>query len=130
MTVDATQQAEALRSRCDLARRLLGRVDRLAERLGDVSLAAELQLLKRDLVRGHDLLASHSSENNFLSVVTLVEAALASLTWKQYTPAILDALRQAFAAGVEETPFTFADYDALRRRFHAAGIATVPLIDL
>jgi hypothetical protein len=129
MTVEASQQEEALRSRCDLARRLLGCVDRLAGRLGDVSIAVELQLLKRDLARSHDLLASFPSENDFLSVVTLVEAALASLTWKQYTPSILDALRQAFTAGAAETPFSFSDYETVRRQFRTATILTAPLID-
>jgi hypothetical protein len=131
MTPDATLGTQQLpQSRTDLAGRLLARVGRLEPRLGDVSLAVEVQLLKRDLARGHDLLAPRPADNDYLSVVTLVEAALAALTWKAYTPQVLDALRLAFSAGTREGPFTFADYDAVRRHFTAAGIPTGPAIDL
>ena len=49
-------------------------------------------------------LSRRPEDNNYVSVVCLVEAALASLTWKQYTPAVLDALRRAFAAGFGKDP--------------------------
>ena len=64
------------------------------------------------------------------STVTLVESALACLAWKQYTPQVVDALRQAFTAGTRPAPFTFADYDAVRRLCAERGIPTVPAIDL
>ena len=51
-------------SRGDLARQLLARVDRLAPRLGEVSLAAEVQLLKRELARGHAVLRARPEDNN------------------------------------------------------------------
>jgi hypothetical protein len=128
---DTTQKtAQEAQSRGDLAGSLLARVRRLEAHRGDVSLAAEVQLLKRDLARGHDLLAARPADNDYLSVITLVEAALASLTWRAYTPQVLDALRLAFAAGTREGAFTFADYAAIRRHFTAAGIPTEPAIDL
>src|SRR5438093_12989459 len=117
-------------TRAELARQLLGRVDRLETRQGDVSLAAEVQLLKRELVRGHAVLSVRPEDNNFLSVVTLVEATLASLIWKGYTPGVLDALRCAFSAGLHEREVTLEEYDAMRRRFKVAAIATGPTIDL
>jgi hypothetical protein len=58
--------------------------------------------------------------------LTLVGGALAALHWEESTSAALDALRVAFAAGTREGPFTFADYDAVRREFAAAGIRTTP----
>jgi hypothetical protein len=117
-------------TRADLARQLLARVDRIAARLGDVSLAAEVQLLKRELVRGHAILSARPEDNNFLSVITLVEAALASLTWKGYTPGLLDGLRGAFSAAAREGEFPFQEYDAIRRQFKASGIPSGPTIDL
>jgi hypothetical protein len=116
-------------TRADLARQLLARVERLSTLLGTVPLATEIQLLKRDLSRGHDVLRP-AGETNYLSVVCLVEAALASLTWKQYTPAVVDALREAFMAGMRQGLFTFDDYDAIRRMFRERGIIIVPTIDL
>jgi hypothetical protein len=131
MTPDATRGTpHEARSRPELARQLLARVDRIESRLGDISLAAEVQLLKRELARGHDVLNSCREDNNYLSVVTLVEGALANLTWKGYTPAVLESLRRAFSAGTCEGSFTFEDYDAVRRHFAGAGIATGPRIDL
>jgi hypothetical protein len=62
-------------------------------------------------------------------VVTLVEGTLTSLTWKDYTPAVLGALRHAFAAGVGTVEFSFAEYDAIRRDFRTLGIPSGPVID-
>jgi hypothetical protein len=129
MSADLTQPDLERETRADLARQLLGRAERLAGLLGTVPLATEVQLLKRDLSRGHDLLRA-AGEASFLSVVTLVESALACLTWKQYTPSVVGALRQAFTAGTRQAPFTFADYDAVRRLFAERGISTVPSVDL
>jgi hypothetical protein len=116
-------------TRAGLACQLLARVDRLSTRLGDVSLAAEVQLLKRELVRGHAILSARPEDNNFLSVITLVEAALASLTWKGYTPVVVDGLRGAFSAGGRDGVFTFEEYDAIRRHFKALGIPSGPTIE-
>jgi hypothetical protein len=76
------------------------------------------------------VLPARPEDNNFLSVVTLVEASLASLTWKDYTPEVLDALRGAFSAGLGAGEFTFEMYDGIRRHFKASGIPTGPTIAL
>jgi hypothetical protein len=131
MSADVTQSGlERPATRADLARQFLDRVERFERRLADVSLAAELQLLKRELARGHAVLSRRPEDNNFLSVVTLVEGAMASLTWKEYTPQVLDALRRAFSAGLREGAFPFEEYDAIRRHFREASIPTGPTIDL
>jgi hypothetical protein len=130
MSTELTQPAlQRPATRNDLARQLLARVERLPPLLGTVPLATEVQLLKRDLSRGHDVLRA-SGETSFLSVVTLVESALACLTWKQYDHQVIDALRQAFAGGTQAGPYAFPDYDAVRRFFAERDIATVPAIDL
>jgi hypothetical protein len=130
MSTDLIQTGlERPATRTDLARQLLVRVERLPALLRTVPLATEVQLLKRDLSRGHDVLRV-AGETSFLSVVALVESALACLTWKQYSPEIVDALREAFTAGTRQGPFTFADYDAVRRLFAERGVPTIPSIDL
>src|SRR4051794_38958620 len=97
-------------TRADLARKLLVHADRLEALLDTIPVATEIQLLKRDLSRGHDMLRQ-AGETNFLSVVCLVEAALALLIWKKYNPTVVAALRDAFAPGTQLGPFTFEDYD-------------------
>jgi hypothetical protein len=127
MTPDGTAQTQQRPlTREELARQLLARAERLPDLLGTIPLATELQLLKRDLSRGHEVLRTAPGEINFLSVVTLVESALACLTWKQYTPEVVDAVRRAFAAGARPGPFIFADYDAVRRHFAERDIPTTP----
>lgn len=131
MTIDASQHAlKEVQSQSELVSRLLVRLDRLEGCLGDVSLAAELQLLKRDLARLHALLSSNVGNINYLSIVTLVEAALASLAWKAYTPQILNVLRQALYLGSQVEPLAFEDFNRVRHQFASAGIPTVPRIDL
>jgi hypothetical protein len=130
MTAENTHGTrQEVRSRPELAHQLLAHVERLAGLLGTVPLATAVQVLKRDLSRGHDVLRA-AGETNFLSVVTLVEAALACLTWKQYTPAVIEALRAAFTAGTREGAFAFSDYEAVRRHFAERGMPTGPSIDL
>jgi hypothetical protein len=131
MSADLTHRGpEPPATRADLARRLLARVDQLEARLGDVALAAEIQLLKRELARGHAVLSRVSEDNNYLCVVCLVEAALASLTWKESTSVVLAAPRRAFAAGTRNGAFPFDEYVALRRHFRESHIAVGPTIDL
>jgi hypothetical protein len=130
MSTDLTQPGqERPATRIELARLLLSRVERLSELLGTVPIATEIQLLKRDLSRSHDFLRT-ARETNFLSLVTLIESALACLTWKQYTPEVVAALHEALSAGTRQEPFTFADYDGVRRQFAQRGIRTMPSIDL
>jgi hypothetical protein len=130
MSTDLTQPSlEQSATRTDLARRLLARVERLPALLGTIPLTTEVQLLKGELSRGHDVLRS-AGETNFLSVVTQVESALACLTWKQYTPEVADTLREAFGAGTRQEAFTFTDYDTIRTLFRDRGVPSVPAIDL
>jgi hypothetical protein len=130
MSTDLTRPVlEQHATRADLARQFLARVERLSGLLGTVPLATEVQLLKRDLSRGHDILRP-AGETSFLSVLTLIESALTCLTWKQYTPAVVDALREAFTAGTRQGAFTFSDYDAVRHLFADRSIRTIPAIDL
>jgi len=117
-------------TRIELAHQLLFRVDLLASLLGNPSIAAEIQVLKRQLARGHSILSARPEDNQFLSVVTLIEAALASLTWKGYTSVVLDALRNAITPALREGAFPFEESEAIRRYFKSVGIATIPCIDL
>jgi hypothetical protein len=109
---------------------LFTQLERLPPKLGNLALGVETQLRKRELSRGHHVLRDWPGENAFLSVITLVEAALAALTWKQYTPEIIDVVRQAFQAGVQPGAFTAREYDSIRRSFNAQRLQTSPTIDL
>jgi hypothetical protein len=116
--------------RSELARELLNRVDGLLALVGDVSLAAHVGLLKRDLSRCHDALHPLPAESNFLSIVTLVESAMAQLKWKDYTKAQLEAIRAVFDVGYRRPRVRFEDYEAARSQLAQKKVEATPRIDL
>ena len=132
--IEASEVAPAdgkiIRMRSEVARDIHNRVNELIPLVGDVSFATNLQLLKRDLSRCHDVLGKHPSESNFLSIITLVEAALAQFKLKDYTPAQLEWIRAAIDVGYRQSSVSFDDYDQIRREFAQHDIDTHPRIDL
>lgn len=133
--VHATEKAilddgEGGRVRSEAARDLVRRVDQLLPLVEDVSLAANIQLLKRDLSRCHDLMKGRTGESDFLSIVTLVESAMAQLKWKQYTREKLEAIRQALDIGYRKVRVRFDDYEEARRLLASSGVDAAPRIDL
>jgi hypothetical protein len=124
------EDGEGGRIRSELARDLIQRVNQLLPLVGDVSLATHVGLLKRDLSRGHDLLKDHPSESNFLSIVTLVESAMAQLKWKQYTNSQLEAIRQVLDMGYRQVRVSFNDYETARNLFSQKSVDATPRIDL
>ena len=124
------EDAEGGRVRSELARDLIQRVNQLLPLVGDVALATHVGLLRRDLSRGHDLLKDHPGENNFLSIVTLVESTMAQLKWKQYTHSQLEAIRQVLDMGYRQVRVGFNDYETARNLFSQKSVDATPRIDL
>ena len=122
--------AEGSRIRSELARDLVQRVNQLEQLFGDVALAAHIGLLKRDLSRCHDALKGHPGESNFLSIVTLVESAMAQLKWKQYTQTQLESIRQALDIGYRKVRVRFEDYEIACSLLADKDVDTTPRIDL
>jgi hypothetical protein len=127
---EAIEGGEGSRVRSELARDLVQRVDQLLPLLGDVSLATHIGLLKRDLSRCHDALRNHSGESNYLSIVTLVESAMAQLKWKQYGTTQLDTIRQTLDIGYRQVRVNFGDYEKARALFSQQSVDPTPRIDL
>ncbi len=123
-------EGDAARLRSELARDLLRRVDAIKSSIGNLSLAAGVQLLKRDLSRAYDVLGDHPSENNFISLVTLLEASMAQLKWKQYTHQQVDALREVLDLAYRSTSISFDDCEHARAWLAKARVNTSPRIDL
>jgi hypothetical protein len=109
---------------------LVRATERLLGCCGQVRLATEIQVLKRELSRCHESLGRYPSENDFLSIITLVESSLAQCTWKDYTPEQLQAVREAFAMGYTEARVTFEDYELVRCAFASKKVETTPTVDL
>lgn len=124
------EDGEGSRVRSELARDLVQRVDELLPLLGDVSLATHIGLLKRDLSQCHDALRDHPGESNYLSIVTLVESAMAELKWKQYGKPQLDTIRQALDIGYRQVRVHFDHYEKARTLFSQQSVHSTPRIDL
>ena len=60
------------------------------------------------------MLGDHPSENNFISLVTLLEASMAQLKWKQYTHQHLDAFREVLDLAYRSTSISFDDCEHAR----------------
>jgi hypothetical protein len=128
--VAPAEDGEAGRVRSEVARDLIRRVDDLLPLVGDVALATNLQLLKRDLSRCHDVLRGHPGESDFLSIVVLAESAMAQLKWKQYTRPQLEAIRQVFEIGYRQVQVGFEDYEKARSLLCSKHVEVTPRIDL
>lgn len=115
--------------RCELAHRLERLVQRMLDNHGKVRMAADVQLLRRELSRGHDILGSSRRESNYLSIVTLVEAALSDMDWKTVTTQQLREIRNAVSIGYSDADVTFEAFDHVSRVFRTSGLRTMPPID-
>lgn len=114
--------------RSDLARALIERVKQLVPLVGDASIATQICLLKRDLSLCHDALRWHPAERNFLSIVTLIESAMAQLKWEQYSCTQLNVFNKALNIGCRQMRVTFADYKNVRILFSQQKVDATPRI--
>jgi hypothetical protein len=128
--VSEDDSGTASRVRSEVARDVLHRIDQVTPLVGDVSLATNIQLLKRELSRCHDVLKDYPSESSFLSLVTLVESAMSRKKWKDYTREQLELIRSAIEVGYRHARVSHDDYERVRQQFQSGRIDTIPRIDL
>ncbi|NQT15224.1 MAG: hypothetical protein HQ582_20880 [Planctomycetes bacterium] len=129
-TLSTVDVRESVRVRKELAKNILARISSLIRLLGDLSFPVNVQFLKQDLSRCHEVLKDHPSETNFLSIVTLIESALSQVKWKEYSAAQIEMVRSAVDLGHRKSQIAFEDYDRIRREFADGGIDFTPRIDL
>lgn len=122
--------AHGSRVRSELCRAVLARLRRLAAVIGENSAAGHLELLKRELSHCHDALLHRESENNFLSIVTLVEGALASQRWNKITSVDIELFRSIIEIGYEKVSVEHDDYLHAVESLRNQKIRFVPEIDL
>lgn len=127
---EVIEDGEGGRVRSEVARDLVQRVNQLLPLIGDVTLAANIGLLKRDLSQCHDKLNGHPSESDYLSIVTLVESAMTQLKWKQYTRSQLQAICEALNIGYRQVRVRFEDYEKARDLLSMKNVDSTPRIDL
>jgi hypothetical protein len=123
------QMPELVAKRQECSRRLSGLVANARRDRGTIAMAADVQLLKRELSRAHTLLGASRSESNYVSIITLVEATLASLDWKTATEQQLLQVQKALEVGGDSSTVTFDDFNKQRRLFRGNDLPTFPKFD-
>ncbi len=116
--------------RQEVAERLVALMERVIKSHLNVSMAANLQVVKRELSRCHDVLGSSRHESDYLSIITLVEANLACMDWKSATRRQLEQIKQSLAVGCEERHVTFDHYSRAVRRLRRFGLPTMPTFEV
>jgi len=130
LTATRVAAAPLSEQRRELATRLVSLVGRVIKSHGRVSMAANLQILKRELSRSHDVLGSSRHGSDYLSIVTLVEANLASMDWRSATTEQLKQVEQVLAAGCAESEVNFDDYSRAARTLRGFGLPTMPSFEV
>jgi hypothetical protein len=126
----AQRAAEIAAQRRKVAAEAVSRaITRLSSHCGQARAAADLQLLKRELSRCHDILGTFPSESDFLSIVVLVEAELGKKPWSALTRDELQFLKRAVDVGAHQDRVTFDDYMRHLRTLNASGFSTGPVIE-
>jgi hypothetical protein len=123
-----TEAAAALRR--EIAERVSKAVGKVMSSCGTVRMAADLELLKRELSRCHDVLRPHPTEGDFLSIVVLVESELGIKPWRDISKQELAALKSAIDLGVKLPRVTFDEFNRTFRTLNASGWATGPKLEL
>ena len=124
-----TDSQRAATERARISRELTSAISRMIPHVGSVKLTALLQLIKRDLSKCHDVFRGKRSEANFLSIVALVENALAGVNWKRMTKQNLERLKTALTVGESQRRVTFADVKRVRNDMIAGGLLGGPAFD-
>ena len=127
---DSRFNPEAARTRSELSRDLLTRIDELIPAVDTISLSTRINLFKRDLIRCHDALGEAPTESDFLSIVTLLESTLSQKRWRDYTVQDFRHLRDAVEVGYNNPQVGYADYEAVRVKLFKAGMDGNPSIKL
>jgi hypothetical protein len=103
----------------------------MKESLGEPSLAVQVRILKEKLSEAHDKIAYFpDEENDFRSLITLVESYLSQWKWKQYTASHLQVVESAFKRAASLDTFGYNDLVQIRRDFRSNKIRTLPIIPI
>lgn len=122
--------AEYTRLRSQAASRIVSATQRLTAALGTVKAAAQLQVLKRSLFECHDLVSDSNLDSSFLSIVTLIEGAIADAKWKSLNAAQLKSIVRAINPGLNQALVPYQDYLGAVREFRSHSIHSGPTFEL
>jgi len=128
-TLIETSMASAT-TRKEVAARLVKAIGRVISSCGAIKMAADLELLKRELSRSHDVLRPIPTENDYLSIVVLVESELGTKLWREISTYELNALKSAIEIGLKAPQVTYDDYNRTLRTLNASGWRTGPILEL
>ncbi len=115
--------------RMTIAREISAAIKRAVASHASIKLATSLQLLKRELARGHDILEHLKSEQDYLSIIVLAELALGETDWKQLSKDRLMLIKKVIEIGESQKVITYDDYNHAFRLLNAQGYLAGPVLD-
>jgi hypothetical protein len=124
----ATQQA--IVQRIEVANQLARLAKKVIESKGKIKMAADLQVLRRELARAHHVLRDLRSERDYLSVITVVEAAMQNIDWKEVSRGELEQIHLSLSLGTNVAAVNFDDVNRQARQFRGQGVSTLPTFDI
>jgi hypothetical protein len=122
--------AEAAEARRKVAEALVPLADRAKRAHGSIRLNTELQLLRRELSRAHDVLQTRPSETDYLSIVVLVEEALVGKKAREVTQDTLRVAAEILNYGLVKQSVSYDDFNIAFRKMNAPGHLIGPEVNL
>lgn len=123
-------EVDDMRIRSELARSLRMRTKRMLDLIGDVAISTHIAMLKRDMSKAYDLLLDARSEQNFISMVALVEGVLSQGRGQELAASQIRVIYAAFDTAYRSQRLTHDDVESIRHRFSEMAISSGPMIDL
>lgn len=128
--LSAALVGETAEQRREMAGRLCELMTRVVSNCGRVRMAADIELLKRELARCHEVLGQTGLESDYVSIITLVEASIASMDWKHATKDQLRRVNEILTVGRDTTPVTFDHFNKALKVLRGHMLPTGPSFEI
>lgn len=126
----AHSSKDLIAKRAAVATRLAAMVEDVIASVGKVAMTTELQLLRRELARSRSQIRELRTERDYLSILTLVEASLKNVSWKELARPELEQIRESLTIGASDGPLSYSEVSRQARLLRSRGFQTLPVFEL
>lgn len=128
-TVNRISSREAIAKRRAIASRLESILEDVIASVGKAKMTTELQLLRRELARSRPQIRELRAERDYLSIVSLVEASLKNVNWKEVSKPQLEQIRESLTIGASNGPVSYSEVSRQARLLRSRGFQTLPVFE-
>jgi hypothetical protein len=127
--VSALATNEAINRRVAVASELTTLAGRVVASFGKPKMTADLLLLQKALSNAHGQMQGLRSERDYVSIVSLAEASLQNLKWKEVSKPALEQVLAALRMGTEQKAMSYDEVNRQAHAFRARGLQTLPIFE-